>query len=77
MARRFAGGEFISMIVKIKPERVAPAAIRDVEMLKSTAMRNLGDGEWAISSKSWRLVRISANASSTPRTAPIAVWTIN
>ena len=27
MAHRFAGGEFISMVVKINPERVAPAAI--------------------------------------------------
>ena len=65
------------MVVKINPERVAPAAIRDEEPPKKTAMRSLGVGEWAINSKRWWLVRISANASNTPRTAPIAVWTIN
>jgi hypothetical protein len=76
MALFLRGGEFISMVVKVNPERVAPAAIRDEETPISNAMRNLGDWEWAISSKKWRLVTISANASNAPRTAPVAAWTI-
>jgi hypothetical protein len=70
------GGEFISMVVKSNPERVAPAAIRNEETPTSRARGNPGDGKWAIRSKRWRLVTISANASNAPRTAPIAVWTI-
>jgi hypothetical protein len=57
MARRFAGGAFISMAVKINPDKVAPVAIRDEETPMSTAMRNPGDGASAMSSKRWRLVR--------------------
>lgn len=73
MARCLAGGAFISAVMKIIPERVAPAAISDEEMPISNAKKNLGDGEWAINSKRWRLVTINANASKAPRTAPIAV----
>ena len=51
MMRRFAGGEFISTVVKINPERVAPAAIRNEETPISCARGNPGDGKWAISSK--------------------------
>ena len=76
MAHRFAGGEFISTVVKINPERVAPAAIRNEETHISRARGNPGEGKWAISSKRWRLVTISANASNAPRTAPITAWTI-
>ena len=79
MARRFAGGEFISfisMVVKRNPVSVAPAAIRNEETPISSARGNPGDGKWAISAKRWRLVTINTNASSAPRTAPIAVWTI-
>ncbi|MFY9836205.1 MAG: hypothetical protein WAK55_06995 [Xanthobacteraceae bacterium] len=73
MARRFAGGEFISTVLKINPEKVAPAAISDEETPMSSATKNLGDGEWAINSKRWWLVTINAKASKAPRTAPIAV----
>ena len=73
MARCFAGRELISAVMKINPEKVAPAAISDEETPISSATRNLGDGEWAINSKRWRLVAINANASKAPRTAPIAV----
>lgn len=72
----FATGGFISMVVKINPERVAPAAIRNEQTPINNIMRNVGDGEWAISSKRWRLVTITANASNAPSIAPIAVWTI-
>src|SRR5690242_14712539 len=64
------------MVVKINRERVAPAAIRNEQTPISNSTWKLGDGEWAISSKRWRLVTITANPSNAPRTAPIAVWTI-
>jgi hypothetical protein len=64
------------MVVKINPERVAPAAIRNEQTPISNIMRNLGEEEWAISSRRWRLVTITAKASNAPSIAPIAVWTI-
>ncbi len=64
------------MVVKITPERVAPAAIRNEQTPMNNIKRNLGEGERAISSRRWRLVTITANASKTPSIAPIAVWII-
>lgn len=77
MARSFAGGEFISMAVKKKPDKVAPAAISNEPTTINCVRRNVGDGECAISSKRRRLVTISTNISNAPRIPPIAAWTIN
>ena len=39
------------MVVKIIPEKVAPAAIKDEKPPMNSAMTNFGDWEWVISAK--------------------------
>jgi hypothetical protein len=54
MERRFAGGEFISTVVKINPERVVPAAIRNEETPISSTRGNLmGNGRLVQKGGGW------------------------
>jgi hypothetical protein len=57
------------MLVKINPEKLAPAAIRNEKTLIKRAMSNPGAGESAIILRGSLLVTSSANASNPPRTA--------
>jgi hypothetical protein len=63
MARRFASCEVNSMLVRMNPEKLAPAAIRNEKTPINRAMSNVGDREWAIIFKRSPLVTSSATAS--------------